>query len=382
MRTKTTIAILTCIFLLTVLALAPSLQHVYNKVLDNFAAKEVVMTTSYANQSAWVMRQGNGIWAVKEVVATDIMNAVPGSLVVTYPTDNLFGTTMAEMKGYFVSIASREVAFRLDCGFNLGGLTVGYFDRVDLAFIRALMEGYRMDANAVTLVELSYKDVTKLSKRLDPFAVIDGHIDLVIAYLIPKSPFHRLLQSQNISVMGFASLDIERVRVFQPSINLENVKLKSLFFDIGSTAAGVMARENDTKLPSLMSRVVRIKAPPSPKSVLDSFITRLDIDPKTTDASYRCYGDPNTDIRALCDSEYDVIGAPKRSPTVWDQPCTTNDDCHFYDSSQNRGGCDKKDGNCELPVAVKRLSYRTYDDKGVNAPFKRDGKYIFANRNG
>lgn len=344
-------------------------------ITEMFASKEIVKTTNFANQAIWVMRAGKGDWVVNDSVETEIFNASPGKLVVAYASDPMDGDVLSQEKGYFVSVSTRQLAFRIDCGFNLGGLKVGYFDRVESQFIEALISGYRMERSEVTLVPLQANDAMKLGRHLQ-----DGTIDLAIVYVIPKSPFHRIIQSQSVSIMGFSRLDIDRVKVFMPEAGLEAIKLKDIFFDVGGAAASVMAREDDTKLPFIYSRVIRIKQPEKQKSILDTFITSMEVDNRTYDPTYKCYGDPSTDIRALCESSYDVNGLPKKKETVWDQPCKENTDCPFYDKSQERGGCNKFDGMCELPVAVKRLGYRQHDASGVYEPFKRGGKYIFATK--
>lgn len=49
---------------------------------------------------------------------------------------------------------------------------------------------------------------------------------------------------------------------------------------------------------------------------------------------------------------------------MWDRPCETNSECPFYQINKNyknyRGGC--FNGYCEMPIGVKRLAYRTFDD--------------------
>ena len=367
-----------------------------NPIVQGFAApKRDVFLTNFANHSGWVGREGmKRDWAMKEIRAdapdapnaSEITKARPGTLVVGYPNDNIRGNVLAEAKGYFVALASMETAFRRDCSFNLGGMTVGYFDRADLQFIQALIAGYRMDESQISLVYIPpvARTIMTLGKRLRGEEVNDSTgipavpVDMVLTYIIPKSPFHRLLQSQYMSVMGFKTLDIERLKIFMPEIGIEEIKLKTLFFDIGGTAAAVMDRENDTRLPTMISRVYEVSEPPPKKSILDAFVTNYEMEPASLDPTYKCYGDDTQVIRALCESAYDPIGMPKTKQTVWDQPCTRNADCPFWDSSQKRGGCNVKDGTCELPVAVKRLGYKKFDDTGMYAPFKRNGKFIFA----
>ena len=347
--------------------------HMTNEYFMNSVSDSVLMT-QFLNHADWVVQATpNGSdWAPKEATDDQVLLAHPGQLVMAYDNDPIQGEVLASKKAYFVSLASPDVAFHIDCGFDFGGMTIGYFDRVDLSFIKALIYGYRMPRRGMPkLVRLSMSDLTLLNKRLAS-ASNPGDIDLIITCIIPQSPFHKYLQTQRISVMGFRTLDIDRVNVFQPTIKLENVKLHKVFSGVGM----ISPQDDDNKLPVIIARVIRVGS--SSTRAMETFITRLDMNVTTTDPSYKCYGDDKIDIRALCESAYDVDGLPKKGrKTVWDHMCQKDADCPFYDQSQNRGTCGPY-GLCELPVAVKRLGYRKYDATGVHQPFTRDGKFIFS----
>jgi hypothetical protein len=128
----------------------------------------------------------------------------------------------------------------------------------------------------------------------------------------------------------------------------------------------------------------------------ETFITRLQLPDTYLDPTYSCYGDITENIKALCDSSYDIYGNPKTRNTTWDHPCIVDSDCPYFQANKNypntRGGC-MDSGVCELPIGVKRVSYRQYDDKDINAPFcygcdaydttccskKKNPDYAFAN---
>ena len=84
---------------------------------------------------------------------------------------------------------------------------------------------------------------------------------------------------------------------------------------------------------------------------------------KTRDSRYVCYGDPYIMNEGLCESRFDESGALKKRRTYWDRPCEVNEECPFYQSNKTypnyRGGCNS--GFCELPIGVRRLSWRRYD---------------------
>ena len=94
--------------------------------------------------------------------------------------------------------------------------------------------------------------------------------------------------------------------------------------------------------------------------------------------SYICYGDTSIQSKALCESSFDEQGFRKRKPTVWDRPCKSDIECPFFQANKNynnyRGGC--IDGQCEMPIGVKALSFQKYDVTSkpfcyncVNSPF-------------
>lgn len=319
-----------------------------------------VWTSNVLNHGTWVEQKGNGAWKAREGNMRD------KELAVVYTANGNDTTTLAEMKGYFVSIASRSLAFRIDCGFNIGGMRVGYFDVADLQFINALIQGYRLDANKVYLIPISptKENISNLEHMLDT------SLDIVITYITPDSQFHKLLQAQRIAVLGFKTIDIERIKVFMNDIGIEDVNLNSLW---SGGAAVVMAREKDTRLPILTARVIEAQAS------IENFVTSFHWDPVSTDSRYMCYGDKSNTIRYLCESKYDVIGQKKTSQSTWDKPCEKNEDCPFWDEAQQRGGCDK-DFSCELPVAVKRLGFMKFDATGVNEPFYKNSRVVFPSK--
>lgn len=79
---------------------------------------------------------------------------------------------------------------------------------------------------------------------------------------------------------------------------------------------------------------------------------------------YLCYNHPEITSKGLCESRFDEQGQPKTERTYWDKPCEKNTDCPFYQSNKNypnyRGGC--IDGRCEMPVGLKAVAYRLYDE--------------------
>ena len=58
---------------------------------------------------------------------------------------------------------------------------------------------------------------------------------------------------------------------------------------------------------------------------------------------------------------------------IWDTRCRNDYDCPYFGNKgntnypNNRGGCNK-DGYCELPLNMKSISYRKYDQSPINKP--------------
>jgi len=82
------------------------------------------------------------------------------------------------------------------------------------------------------------------------------------------------------------------------------------------------------------------------------------------DYGYECYNHSQIKSIGACLSDYDELGKPKTYITYWDRRCSSNDDCPFYQKNKNyknyRGGC-LDNGMCELPLGLKKVSWRKYD---------------------
>lgn len=262
-------------------------------------------------------------------------------------------------KGYFVALVDVAKAIQLDCSYNFVGKRIGVIDRPDELFVKAIVKGFRLPPEKVHIEQVAVERWGRLEEELK-------RLDVIVCYLVPGSPFHKLLQSQELSVMGFGKLNADRIRLFYPYVTMEDVTLKTVLLDTPGSALRIMDRENTTSLPSMKMAFLKIV------DIQEGFVTRLEFSEDAFDPSFRCFGDLSIEQKELCESKYDVMGNPKLLRTVWDRPCQKNEDCPFFKANKNynnsRGGCDK-DGFCEFPVGVKRVAYTQYDDKGPFAPF-------------
>ncbi len=269
-------------------------------------------------------------------------------------------------KGYFVILGSPQTLFEMKCGFDLTGKRVGYFDLCDARMARALQRSFRIPTQDSTLHPIPLEKWDKLLR------VLSEDVDLIITFLIPESPLHELIKSQPIALASFRGLDIDRLKLFYPYVSLEEVNVKEIFTEAAKTSKLlVMAKDSDGPLLSMQMPVYRIQGSYLPKGK-ENFITQVTFSPEALDPSYRCYGDLSILQKGLCESPFGTFGEMKRKTNYWDRPCVKNTDCPFYQANKNyknqRGGC-LKGGVCEMPVGVKRIAYRTYDDQGGNAPF-------------
>ena len=74
--------------------------------------------------------------------------------------------------------------------------------------------------------------------------------------------------------------------------------------------------------------------------------------------------------RDICESNYDRYGKSKEVG-VYDTPCKKNEDCPFYKMNKNYdnefGKC-MENGFCELPINMKKIGYRFYEQDKNNLP--------------
>lgn len=291
--------------------------------------------------------------------------------------------------GYFVAFGAPDKLLNMGCSFDLSGKTVGYFTKTDRDFITAILNGYRIKRTAVRFNQISIFSTKKmLSRDLE-------RSDIVITFVIPDSPLHTWLLQQRIALMGFKKLDIHRVHLFYPHVTMQDVNMKTTLLgasdgsDRSFVRAVVSSEEEESALPTMQLTMIEVLADSyaeqdvsksinaSGPSVVEEFVTRLKLSAQSLDPTYRCYGDVNIKTKALCDSPYDEIGQPKTRNTTWDQPCIEDSDCPYYKSNKrynnSRGGCGRQfPGVCELPIGVRRIAFRQYDDEGVFAPFCYD----------
>jgi len=267
--------------------------------------------------------------------------------------------------GTFVVLYDPKIAYKTECSYNLYGKRIGYIDRSDLLLIKAIAYGYRIPPNAYEVLQVPPDKLDKLDKLLD-----QKQYDMVFAYMIPESPLFSLIKTQPITAMSFKGIDLSRLQVFHPFLTLSDMNTREAFA-LGERGTELKVLDKDKNGPFLQMEMNVLEVRTKQANV-ETFITRLDLNPTSIDPSYRCYGDPSIKQKALCDSIVDASQIPKTQETIWDQPCIEDTDCPYFQANKNypnnRGRC-LSGGICEMPVGVKRVAYRKVDTKMPYAPF-------------
>lgn len=256
---------------------------------------------------------------------------------------------------YVLSVSRKNIKPLIGCIYNLEGLTVGYTTRSGYNIARAIVKGHRMDDSKIT-----YKKIKLVNL---------GSIDIaIITY--PKSRINDLLNDPFLHIFGFGDMDIHRIKAFYPFIKGSLRDIRSI-----STNDPIAKVENNSSTLILEIQPFIIEK----KTKRDE--DKEDFKDINDQPGYACYGMPDILNKHLCNSPYDHIGNPKPYFSTWDKKCRNNTDCPFYRvNGDERGGCMKNTGICEMPVGVKKLGFTKYYDKGRYKPFKYpNGDYVFPN---
>lgn len=254
----------------------------------------------------------------------------------SYPSEEL-------VAGYFFVLAKTNY---FECGFNFNDRKVGYFDSSEKRLIDAIHFGYRTKGKSVQI-------------GMDKIVNLDSiweSVDMLVVYIVPKSPLASLIEKQHLFVLDITNISIDRIRLKYPMVSLETIEKASMFSDNNRIVS-------PTSVISVFKMSMRMLTLRESK---EQFITRLNLSAEYLDPNYKCVGMEEIHSNALCKSPYDVYGEKKKEPTLVDKACVNDSDCPFYKSNKNypnnRGGC-MKDGTCEMPIGVKRLGYTKYFDQ-------------------
>jgi hypothetical protein len=95
----------------------------------------------------------------------------------------------------------------------------------------------------------------------------------------------------------------------------------------------------------------------------NKFLNIINIADDNLSGNYICFEDSTISIQGLCESNKNIDGTTKPIYT-WDKMCEKDNECDFYLINKNpwakkKGGCNN--GYCELPLGVKRKSFKKYE---------------------
>jgi hypothetical protein len=253
-------------------------------------------------------------------------------------------------KAYFFYVSK---APNLYCTHNIHERTVGFISDNDEKFIHAISKSYRI--KPLKLV------------KLNPIVPTFDNVDFAIISVTKDSDVFKVISNFDLFIYSFETIDYDRIKLFMKDIKKEDINMKQ-FWNFNKK----INTENSTVLyiDTKENFITRNKENFITRNK-ENFITRLKRDPEVEDDKYHCYGDINNLNKQLCNMPYDPFGNIKKKETIWDKPCEKNEDCPFYGKNKHhqidKGKC--VDKYCELPIGVRRISYRKYDDYGINKPF-------------
>ena len=299
--------------------------------------------------------------------------------------------------GYFVTLTSLPVAKSEQsasatpspsCSYDWRGKRIGYLERSDLMLIKAILKGYRVPMDEVTVVKIPVSRWDKLAEMLE-----SGEVYRIVAYVIPNGAHLGLIRRQRVYAQGFAGIDADRVAAFYPFARLEERDIgMGLIMDRAmSSLAHVLPKDADGPVFAMRQSVMLLAGDvPSDAAAklaagggvatgaadsagAEGFVVgagagtggrwTFAAPADAYDGSYKCFGNLRLENKAECESLYDAVGDPKpEGANVWDRPCFRDSDCPFWNEESakiGRGGCTR--GACEMAVGAKATGFRKYE---------------------
>lgn len=330
---------------------------------EKFQSNNTVLTSQLLNLKNWLKDEPISLPAEGwEYVLNNISNKQPLSLykntnevIMDYKdyTKYLDGYKKVDTpKGYFCVFTSNLKKDLFRCGYDFTNKKIGYFDRIDKNIIDSIMYGYRSTTEPIYL---SIDKLENLEQELK-------YIDAIVIYVVPKSPLSKILSKQSLVLLECKDIIIDRLKITYPNIDNEDVYLRDIFEDENILIS------SDSNAPRLLyTSLVQVNI-----KNIETFITRLNISKDSLDPEYKCVGSTTIKTKYECQSPYNRFGEPKTGITVWDKPCSKDEECPYFKANKNypnnRGGC-LKDGICEMPIGVLRTGYTKMENKYPYQPF-------------
>lgn len=317
------------------------------------------------------MKRNNRITRYILGVNTDDYKLLIDPYINKYILNNTLSNTEIYKDGIFVFLSPTRFGIE-ECIWNFTNKIIAYIYMSDYLFIQALIKAYRQDIRKIRLRKIKLEDLKKMDKQFD----------YLITYVVIGSEYMEKLKYSKYFITGLKDMDISRIKAFYPVIK-ENYESVRFYFNKDTEDTEDITYDlylnNDKMLLPIMNYDII--------GNIENFITRLEMPKDYLEAidesyngnrefgsgssgNYGCYGNNKIVNKFECDSYYTKEGNPKSYYSIWDKKCATNEECPYYKKNtryeNSRGGC--INGNCELPIGVKKIGFTKYNDDDYNRP--------------
>ncbi len=309
------------------------------------------------------MKRNNRITRYILGVSTDDYKLLIDPYINKYILNNKLSNTEVFKDGIFICLSPTRFGIE-ECIWDFTNKVVAYVYMSDYLFIQALIKAYRQDITRIRLRKIKLEDLKRSDKQFD----------YLITYVVIGSEYMKTLKYSKYFISGLKDMDISRIKVFYPVIRANYESVRFYFNkDTEDTTYDLYLSNDKMLLPIMNYDIV---------NNIENFITRLEMPKDYLEAidesyegsgssgNYGCYGNNKIVNKFECDSYYTKEGNPKDYYSIWDKKCATNEECPYYKKNtryeNSRGGC--INGNCELPIGVKKIGYTKYNDEDYNRP--------------
>lgn len=317
------------------------------------------------------MKRNNRITRYILGVNTDDYKLLIDPYINKYILNNTLSNTEIYKDGIFVFLSPTRFGIE-ECIWNFTNKIIAYIYMSDYLFIQALIKAYRQDIRKIRLRKIKLEDLKKMDKQFD----------YLITYVVIGSEYMEKLKYSKYFITGLKDMDISRIKAFYPVIK-ENYESVRFYFNKDTEDTEDITYDlylnNDKMLLPIMNYdiignienfITRLEMPKDYLEAIDESYNGNTESRSGSSGNYGCYGNNKIVNKFECDSYYTKEGNPKSYYSIWDKKCATNEECPYYKKNtryeNSRGGC--INGNCELPIGVKKIGFTKYNDDDYNRP--------------
>lgn len=317
------------------------------------------------------MKRNNRITRYILGVNTDDYKLLIDPYINKYILNNTLSNTEIYKDGIFVFLSPTRFGIE-ECIWNFTNKIIAYIYMSDYLFIQALIKAYRQDIRKIRLRKIKLEDLKKMDKQFD----------YLITYVVIGSEYMEKLKYSKYFITGLKDMDISRIKAFYPVIK-ENYESVRFYFNKDTEDTEDITYDlylnNDKMLLPIMNYdiignienfITRLEMPKDYLEAIDESYNGNTESRSGSSGNYGCYGNNKIVNKFECDSYYTKEGNPKSYYSIWDKKCAKNEECPYYKKNtryeNSRGGC--INGNCELPIGVKKIGFTKYNDDDYNRP--------------